>query len=298
MKFYRGAGIKELNADEFVNNAIDGEDIPVIDVALPDGESVSDYRYQALSNIDQFITNRRTVQITGGLTDRVTAAIKFTKDAYPPGMVLILDPTNIPADTEMVQYDPEWFDAHPGVLAHVSTLYDGEAREDGDIVAFLDQREDKTVISESRRSEIEREGTASRVTSEREYVAFGSEIWLDDAVTNLVIYRGTTGTSPYTLARSLFEAPTYRSRLGDVYDIEESKIVASNDDYESQAKILYEEAEKLIQYDTNRLHIVAVDSMNDIRSDDGRIEPGNFRFVYNGRGFDTSYERNAHLLGN
>lgn len=294
--FYRGADIKSLNADEFRNNAIDGNMVPVVEVDFPDGVEVSDFRNQTIDNIEEYIVSRDEVPITGGLTDNLPAAIKFTKQRFPPGIVLHMDETNVAADVESIQYDPDWFDAHPGVLAHVTTLHDGELREDGRITALLDVRDDKTVLFETRRSEIENEGTASRVTTEREVVAFGEEIWLDDSITAMVMYRGTTGTSPYTLATSLYEAPGYRSKLGRVYDVEERKVVAGSEDYRKQAELLYEEVTPLIQYD-GPLFIVAVESHNDIRSEDQRIEPDNFRFVYNGTGFDTDYQRNSNLLG-
>lgn len=295
--FYRGAEIKELNQDEFMDNTIDGEEIQVIEVDFPDGVGLDEYKLQEIHNFARFISDSERVDITGGLTDRLTAAIKFTQQTFPPGVVLIMDETNIPASVEEVEYDPDWFDAHPGVLARVTTLRDGEVREDGKIIGFLDGREDKTIVGEHRRSEVEAEATANRYVTEREMVAFTDEIWLDDAITSLAIYRGTSGTSPYTLTASLSESPLYRTGISGVKEIETRKRVADLDDYRTQAELLYDEIPPLLQYDADNLFLVAVEDMNDVSSRNDRIQPDNFEFVYNGRGFDESYQRNSHLLG-
>jgi len=296
--FYRGSDIRSLNSDEFLNNAIDGSAYPVVDVDFPEDESVADYKYQDTSNFLRYIEDSREVAITGGLTDTLPAAIKFTQQAFPPGLVLIMDETNIPADVEPIDYSIDWFDAHPGVLAHVTTLRDGELREDGRISALMGVDGESMTVDEWRRSEIENEATASRYTTEREVVAFGDEIWLDDSVTSMAMYLGTTGVSPYTIKNALKEVPGYRSSLGTIKNADTREVVAGAEEYRKQAEALYDVIEPLIDFGGAPMYLVAVDSHNDVRAKDGRIEPDNFRFVYNGRGFDTSYERNSHLLGN
>jgi hypothetical protein len=113
----------------------------------------------------------------------------------------------------------------------------------------------------------------------------------------VVCVRGTTGVSPYTLSASLSEHPRYRVGSGGVKDVETRERVAGPEDYEAQAEVLYEKIEEVMDYDGAPLYLVAVDSMNDIRSDDGAIDPDNFRFVYNGTGFGRDYQRNSKLLG-
>lgn len=295
--FYRGADLRSLNSNEFLDRTIDGERVPVYEVDFPEGVTVEDYKNQSVHNFGEYITSSEEVAITGGLTDNLPAAIKFTKQVSPPGLVLLMDETNIPSRVESIQYDPDWFDRNPGVLAHVTDLHDGELREGGQIVGLLSVREDKTVLSEYRRREIVNNATANRYTTEREVVAFDDDIYIDHAVQSMAMYLGTTGVSPYTILHSLTEMPGYRSKLGDVFDIENREVVARNEEYRKQAELLYEEVRPLIDYDEAPFYLVAVESRNDVRSGDGRIEPDNFRFVYNGREFDTDYSRNSELLG-
>lgn len=298
MTFYRGTDIETFNQEAFAENAILGEYHPIIEVDLPDGVRIGDYKYQDSANFEDFIVDKREVAITGGLTDRFTSATKFTKTTFPPGLVLKMDETNIPADVEAIEYDIDWFDAHPGVLAHVTTLRDGEIREDGRITALARADSiEEVMVDEWRREEIQNEATANRYTTEREVVAFGEEIWLDDSVTAMVMVLGTTGTSPYQIRHSLGESPSYRTSLGRVKDAETRDVVAGEDEYKKQAELLYDEVDDLIAFDEAPLYLVAVESRNDIRSEDGRIDPENFRFVYNGRSFDEDYSRNSALLG-
>lgn len=296
--FYRGADLRSLNSNEFLNRQIDGNTHPVIEVNFPDGESVEDYKLQDIENFADHITRRGEVAITGGLTDTLPAAIKFTKQTFPPGLVLHMDETNIPDDVEAIQYDPDWFDAHPGVLAHVTTLRDGELRQDGDIIGLLDVRGGKTIVGEYRRSEIENEGTASRYTTEREVIAYDDAIYIDRSVASMAMYLGTTGTSPYTIKNALKEAPGYRSSLGTIKNTETREVVAGPEEYRKQAEALWDVVRPLIDYDEAPLYLVAVESRNDVRAENGRISPDNFRFVYNDKtGFDDDYARNSHLLG-
>ena len=295
--FYRGADLRSLNQNEFRDDAIQGEAIPVYKASLPETESAEDYQNQDIENIAPFIEQRDSVSITGGLTGKLSAAIKFTKRTFPPGLVLVMDETNIPAEVERVEYTPEWFDAHPGVLAHVTTLHDGELRSDGDITALVSARDDQTVISEPRRTEIENEATASRYASEEEMVAFAPEVWLDSSVTDMAAYLGTSGVSPYTIPHALAESPNYRSSLGTIKDLDTREVVAQEDEYRKQAEALYDEMMDYIEYRDVPFHIVAVESRNDVGTNAGYIERDNFRFVYDGSSFSTNYDRHSALLG-
>jgi hypothetical protein len=82
-----------------------------------------------------------------------------------------------------------------------------------------------------------------------------------------------------------------------VKDAETGDIVAQNDDYQTQAELLYDELVPMLQHEARDLSVVAIESFNDVSDGDPRIPPDNFRFVYNGRDVDESYERNSHLLG-
>lgn len=295
--FYRGADIPSLNQTELTDGVVRGDGVTVIDVDFPEGESASDYKYQDVSSFERYITDRREVPVTGGMTDNLPAAIKFTKERWPPGLVLFLDGPTVGAQVKPIEYDTGWFNDRPGVLAHVTTLRDGELREDGRITALLRVDETKTTVDEWRDSEVQNEATASRYTTESEAVAEAESVDISGAVQNMVMYRGTTGTSPYTLATALFESETYQSSLGDIRRIEDRTRVAGSEEYRKQAELLYDEVGSMIQGNTNRLYLVAVDRMNEVSARNRRIQPDNFRFVYNGRVFDTSYERNSHLLG-
>lgn len=294
---YRGSDIRMLNTNELLDQTVDGAKIPIIEVDFPDGESVEDYSYQYVSNFEEHITRRYNVGVTGGLTDSVPAATKFTKTRYPPGLVLYIDENVLPADVVEVQYDVEWFDANPGALAHVTTLHDGEIRSGGEIIGFLKEKENGLIVNEARDSQIESEATASRVTTERELVAFDSEIYLGDSVRRAAMFRGTTGVSPYKLLASISEMPGYRTGSGGVKDLDGGGYVAGVEDYREQAKILYDGVLDLVDFDRNELFLVAIDDFNGMDSSNAQIQYDNFRFVYNGTGFDDDYERNSFLLG-
>jgi hypothetical protein len=266
-------------------------------VDFPEGESVEKYKLQDVEKFGDFIERRENVPITGGLTDTLPGAVKFTKSDYPPGLVLHIDPDEVRSRLEPIQYDIDWFDANPGVLAHVTTLRDGELREDGRISALLDVKDDKITVDEYRRAEVKNEATASRYTTEREVIAFDDEIHLDGSIKAMAVYLGTSGTSPYTLARTLDLAPKYTNALGTVKNRKTGEVIGQSDDYEALAAELYDDLGDFIDYDDAPLYIVAVKSRNDVRAEHGRITPENFRFVYNGRSFDRDYTRNSRLLG-
>lgn len=295
--FYRGSDIRALNSNEFLDGQVDGNRYPVIWVDFPEGVEAGDFKYQDISNLDEFVKRRERVAVTGGLTDTLPASIKFTKRGFPPGAVLHIDESNVATDIEPIDYSPEWFDSNPGVLAHVTTLRDGELRESGRIIGLLDVKDDKVTVGEHRRGEIENEATANRYTTERESVAFEDSIDISGAVTAVAMYLGTTGVSPHTIKNALKDSPGHRSKLGTIIDTETREVVAAQDDYRAQAEALYDVVRPIIDYDEAPFYIVAVESRNDVRAEDGRITPENFRFVYNGRSFDTDYGRNSQLLG-
>lgn len=297
MAFYRGADLKSLNQNEFLSGAINGGQTLVVNAEMTPEELAENWQAQALYNIEDAITDREEVWVTGGLTDTLPAAVKFTKQIFPPGIVLHMDESRIPESVDPIQYDADWFDAHPGALAHVSTLHDGELHVNGEIRGLLRVDDDKAVISEWGRDRVESQATMSTYTSEREMVAFTDTIPLGDAVNSMATYLGTTGVSPYTIYNALSESPGYRSSLGTIKNRETREVAASDGEYREQAALLYDELTPAIQYEDAPFYLVAVESRNDVQAEDGRITPENFRFVYNGRGFDTSYERNSHLLG-
>lgn len=295
-RLYRGSDIRSLNSNEFLTGKIKGSRYEVIEVDFPDTLTVDDFKYQSIESWDTYITRRMEVPITGGLSDDLPAAIKFTKHISPPGAVLHIDSAEVAGQIRKIQYNPEWFDNNPGALAEVSTLWDGELREDGRIIALLRVDPSKTVISEPRRSQVESEATSNTYSSEHEYLAFADDIDISGSIKAIVLYLGTTGTSPYTIRHALTELPGYYSSMGTVLDNETRDVIAGPDDYRKHAEALYTEMKELIDHDAP-LYLVAVESRNDVRGDDGRISPDNFRFVYNGRGFDTDYGRNSALLG-
>ncbi|MFW5950405.1 MAG: hypothetical protein ACOCR6_03610, partial [archaeon] len=287
--------VRTMNGD-LSRGAVRGEDIRVVTVDFPDTVNVEDFQFQDISNLDGYITEDKTVGVTGGVTANVPAAAKFTGRRYPPGVVAVIDPSRVPVRLEQIEYDLEWFNDNPGVLAHVTTLRDAELREGGEIVALLDEKENKTTVGEPRQRSIENEATARRYTTEEERVAFGGEIPLNDSVVALVSYLGTEGTSPYTIKNSLIESPMYQSRSRGVRDVETREMVAESGEYRKHAELLYDAMVPMLPEDIP-YYIVAVDSRNDVRPSNGRITPENFRWVYNGHGFDEDWGRNSRLLG-
>lgn len=295
--YYRGADINSLNADEFRDNTIDGHYVHVTEVDFPPDVRRENWQAQGVYNFEQYVTDSRDVPITGGLTDNLPAAIKFTKSADPPGVVLFLDSSKIIGEVTAIEYDIEWFDNNPGALAHVDTLNDGELREGGEIIGMLDSKDGNWYVREYGRDRAENTASRSTYESESEAIAFTDEIGLDGSIRNLATYAGTTGVSPYTLYNYANNITSYMSGLARLQnrDLDPQRIDA--EDYRTQAEVVYDAMVDIIQYPTEDYHIVAVESMNDVHEEEGRVTPENFRFVYNGRDFDESYERNSHLLG-
>jgi len=294
---YRGGDLRLLNDGALDDGRIASNDFPVVYADPPPNPDRQNRFAQAISTVEEYITRRETVSVAGGVTSTLPAAIKFTKNVGPPGVVLHLDESVVGPQVTGIEYTLEWFDNHPGVLAHTDTLSDGEYRVDGEILSMLDVQDDKTVFHQYGRDRVESRATSPTYQDEMEMVSTDGPIDVSGAITAIAVYLGTEGTSGYTIRNNLKSLSAFDARFGSIKDAETGEVVAGSDDYRAQAEVLYEELPDLLASTPAPLYLVAVDSRNDIQADDGRITPENFRFVYNGRGFDTDYGRNSSLLG-
>jgi hypothetical protein len=295
--FYRGADVRSLNSNEFARGRITGEPIDVAYAEMGEQALTENWQAQGIHNLSEYITEYATVDITGGLTETLSAAIKFTDVGDYPGVVLHIDESRISTPITPIEYDPGWFDRNPGVLGHVITLGDGEIHVNDRILGLTDAREGNTIIYNWGRGRVENEATANRYATESEVVAFANEIDLGSSVRSMAAYLGTTGVSPYTVTNALTILPGYRSSIGTIKNTQTGAVVGGPEDYRAHAEALYEAMVEAIEYDTARFYIVGLESRNDVRNGDERIDHDNFRWVYNGREFDTDYQRNSHLLG-
>lgn len=295
--YYRGADLKRLNSVELTQKRVPGGDFPVWYAAMTDEQIREGWQAQGIYNLEHVIERRETASVVGGFTDNLPAAIKFSKSTSPPGAVLFLKRDRLSPSVGKIEYTEEYFDAHPGVMAHVSTLNDGELRVNGELFALLSENDNGWFIREWGRDRVKSRISSPTFQGEDEFVACADEVRLDGAIDKIATYGGTTGVSPYTLYQYAKEISGYRDKLGTLVNRDVEDGVISNDDYRSQAELVYDSATEMLQWDDVDYHVVAVDSMNDVRQDDRRITPENFRFVYNGASFIEDYERAQPFVG-
>lgn len=296
-RLYRGSDIKGLNQNEFKRGRIEGESYPVWYSSATEDELRESRNAHGIWKYEDEIERREDVYVTGGLTDLLGPAVNFsTTLGGAPGAVIILDRDKVQSEIERIEYDLEWFDAHPGVMAHVSTLYNGEFRANGELYSMMSENDNGWVFYEYGRDRVESRATSPTYQGEREFFTFAESIELGGAVDAVATYGGTTGVSTSTLANYLKEVGMYQDRLGRFVPYDDDKDVIYNEDYRGLAEAVHEAMLDLMEYRPTDYYIVAVDSMNDV-GNDPEIERDNFRFVYDGQRFITDYDEVPVLMG-
>lgn len=295
--YYRGADLKRLNSVELTQRRVPGNDFPVYYASMTDEQIREGWNAQGVHNLDHVIDRETTESIVGGFTPNLPAAIKFSKSTTPPGAVLFLDRDKLNPPVERIEYDTEWFDEHPGMMAHVSTLNNGELRVNGKLYALLSENDNGWFIREWGRDRIESRATSPTFQGEDEFAARAESVNLDGAISYIATYGGTEGVSPYTLYQYAKEISGYTDRLGTLVDRDGDGESVGTDDYRAQAKLVYDSMTEMLQWRDSAYHVVAVDSMNDVSQKDGRVTPENFRFIYNGGAFIEEYGRAQPFVG-
>jgi len=168
---YRGTHLGLANKAEFVTGRVEPTSALILDMELPENRTVGAYEVKDALGYPEFINSQRTVKVTGGFTDRLGPAVSFSKNRHPPGVVLLLRRSKLPPSLTPVEYNFEWFNRHPGALAHVGTIFDGEVRVDGTLSALLSKTGDKYIIKEANDRYLRSEATSSIYTEEREEVS-------------------------------------------------------------------------------------------------------------------------------
>lgn len=280
---YRGADLKRLNTVEFPNGEIPANTFPVWYGDFTDEELAESRNAHGLYKYADRIIRRDDVPVTGGLSESVSAAVKFTKSTKPPGAVLFINRNRMSEDVTPIQYNAEWFDNHPGAIAHVSTLNKGEFRVGDEIYGLMSENDNGWYINRWGREGVESRATSSTYTSEQELVSFADGVSLGDSVDAIATYGGTTGVSPYKLYEYVKEIGPYRSSLGSLIPYDDGGEIIRKDDYRELAEAAHSAMLEFMQYQPDTYYIVAVTSMNDVRG--GPISDDTFQFAYDGSRF-------------
>lgn len=194
---YRGSTVEDLNADEFQDNAINGNPIRVLHTRMTEAEIDSVGLGQAIDELPGTLERDEQVDITGGLTSNLGTGIFFSlasRDDIP--VTLFLEARSIEGEVVPVTYTLEWFTDHPGALAHVDTIPDGEVHVNGNLIGLFDSAwQDDASISVWKHN-IEGRATSMTLSEEEETIAFAPEINLDRALVAMATFVPTGPTVP------------------------------------------------------------------------------------------------------
>lgn len=180
---YRGRRLPELNQDEFQDNTIDGNTYRIVRVRMTTDQidqMETGFTLDALPGILQGVD---TVHVTGGLSENVGTAVHFSGGADVTNLqlplILALDPDRIVGDVVRVDYTYDWFNAHPGALAHVDTTAKGEIRVNGDLWGLLREGNRAVFVSLWGQDQVMERAEFMQFSEEEERIAFAREIPLD-----------------------------------------------------------------------------------------------------------------------
>lgn len=137
---YRGEPVARLNENEFRNGLIETAGVDIWEVVHATEDELQLDDRQAFFGTDRedlpFPTDSYTQEFTAGFTDHIGAAVFFSwYDHHEPGIVLSFDSSAIP-DIEPVEYELDYMNRNPGILARIETLADGEIRWGGEVIGL------------------------------------------------------------------------------------------------------------------------------------------------------------------
>lgn len=290
---YRGEPVEALNIDEFKDNAIDGTAFDVWDYDPTDDEDESPI-LNSISNIPGEVAGHRKVDVTGGLTRSIGAAVNFQNPGgFTIGLSLILDANRIVGEVVPIEYGLSWFDRHPGVMARVETLADGEVRVDGDLMGLVDTQagSGNRTVNKWGRERMEARANSPTYRKEDEIVAMASEIDLDGALKAAVGYYNRRQASGGALEPVLNEQDGFssRPRMGS------DAVDTSDADDRELTKWLYRETVRRAHLDER--YIALVVTQDPVSVGDTKIAKDNFSWVYDGSTYIEDYEDARMYLG-
>lgn len=145
-----------------------------------DAEAVDDIRPKSAEDA-LTVVRKETELIAGGLSQRLRGSAKFSQKLSEVGTVLVFDPERIDPQPQPIEYNIDWMDDNPGLLARIDTISNGEVRsaDDGRLLGLT--WEDGG-IHKTKRENLEFTASSNTYTGEEEWFAYSPSLEVGDAL--------------------------------------------------------------------------------------------------------------------
>ena len=145
-----------------------------------DEEEVDDVRPKSAEDA-LTVVRKETELIAGGLSQRLAGSAKFSQKLSEVGTVLVFDPARIDPRPQPIEYNIDWFDDNPGLLARIDTLSNGEIRsaEDGRVLGLTWE---EGGIHKTKRENLEFTATSETYSTEEEWFAYSPTLEVGEAL--------------------------------------------------------------------------------------------------------------------
>lgn len=165
---------------EFPYPTIEADEVRVFYVR-EGADAVDDARPKSPQDADLTVTRTETRQIAGGLSSRVAGSMKFAKNLSSVGATLVFDPSMVQPRPNPIEYNLDWMDDHPGVLARIDSLSTGEVRsaDDGRVLGLTWEGDG---IHKSKRANMEFTATSETYSTEQEWFAYSDTLNLEGSL--------------------------------------------------------------------------------------------------------------------
>lgn len=298
---YRGSSIDDFNRDEFRTHSIGGNGWDVWHAEMPEEErdrtkddsDFSVYRVQSVNKLEEWITGREVIDVTGGMTSNMGTAAHFSHNYTDPGLVIHLREEKIPAETVVVEYDREWADDHPGALSHIDDLTTGEVHVNDQLWGQVNTNEDGVEYIQQWGGEARRKIESGLFKDEAEMLAFTDEVWLDDTVEAVVAYYKIRGGTTTDQSSVLADLPGYTESFGYGDDV----VRLDSFTEKEKTKHLYREIVDLTQWREEDIFVCIMQDDRKFGKDADRVPEDEFKWVYNGRDFIEDYDEAGAIVG-
>lgn len=286
---YHGRSPSDSGWETSVSGAIRGQQFTIYDVDIPEPDEERDYRAIGLYDLPGDVVGEREVEITGGVTKNIGAAIKFHSSLSEIGAVFIIDRDRLGFALEDIEYTYEWASEHPGTYARIDSIDEFEIYDDGDLVgAGYHRREDGVPIVNKWTDQLRSRIDNFAYADEAELAVYGSgSIDFTSGLFGTASYLHTTKAVGGSVQGALDEHPGYRIGFasGEAEDVtrmtdgERAKAFqrAITDQYgggvisRSHMVVLYDEKEQSIRDKTRGIRdgafILATDGRNGVYRD-------------------------------
>lgn len=271
-RIYRGEPLPRLNANEFATGRVQTATVDLWNVYDADAQDLELDHHQPFFGKtaeelpgDVEVTSRT---FTPGFTDNLGTATFFSWYSWEAaGLVLGFDPDRIPG-VEPVEYRIDYMDEHPGVLARIETLADGEVRWEGQAVGLVN-------AGTANKWHGDLDGRIDNPTyaKEAEWWTPETDVDVDRALESVVCYAGT-GHGKGEIESMLQTFEGYYKGFGNGTAVEYMEA-------EEQVRALYDEVSDQMSRYADRLVVILLEEHGWISKDDRDLRE-NFLMAYDG----------------